>query len=37
MPDFAEKLKNTTNYTSHLIQEQLISLCSISVKDTIIH
>jgi len=37
VPDFAEKFKNTTNYTSHLIQEQIISLCAISVRDTIIH
>lgn len=26
VPDFAEKIKNTSNYTSHLIEEQHISL-----------
>jgi hypothetical protein len=34
---FADKFKNTTNYTYHIIQEQIISLCAISVRNKIIH
>jgi len=36
IPEFTEKFKSSINYTSHSIQEQLISLCADSVRDTII-
>ena len=35
-PEFAQKYKEKTNYTSHGVQDELINICAALSKDTII-
>jgi len=35
-PEFAEKFQNTTNYTSHAVQDELANLCAENIRHKII-
>lgn len=35
-PEFAQKYKEKTNYTSHGVQDELINICASLSRDTII-